>query len=151
MLMKNWIVHVGAAVAVALASGGLYAQTSSGTHGLGVEGMFAVHSVSATEAAPAPTAPPAAEPGDKQEKRGFVVACDKPGDGLANFSWEEGAGSTTIYYHNNCSHAVKVTIHASDGVGVDYSECWKVKAGKKGKKEIKTSPFGEFHKLTRGC
>jgi len=151
MRMKNCMVHVGAAVAVALASGALYAQTSAVIHDLEDEGMLAVHSVSATEATPAPTAPSAADPGDKQEKRGFTVACDKPGGSGANFSWEEGDFSTTIYYHNNCSHAVKVTIHASDGVGVDYSECWKVKAGKKGKNEIKTSPFGEFHKLTRGC
>ncbi|WAS96682.1 hypothetical protein [Nannocystis punicea] len=151
MLMKNRMAHVGIAVAVALASGALYAQTSSDMRGLAGEGVLAVHPVAATEAAPAAAAPPAAEPGDEQERRGFTVACDKPQDDGANFSWKEGEGSTTIYYHNHCPHPVKVTIHASDGVGVDYSECWKVKAGKKGKREIKTSPFGEFHRLTRGC
>jgi hypothetical protein len=53
---------------------------------------------STTKSGASHATPSAAE---EQEKRHFTVGYEKPGDS-ANFSWEEGNVTTTVYYNNHC-------------------------------------------------
>jgi hypothetical protein len=111
--------------------------------------IFVVSTTSAKESTTKPDAPHATtSAAEEQEKRHFTVGCEKPGDS-ANFSWEEGNVTTTVYYNNHCSHAVKVTAHLHDLA--DFTECLTVKAGKKDKKIYRLGPAGKLYKLTRGC
>lgn len=81
-----------------------------------------------------------------QAWRGYVVACDHPGD-TANFRYDPSDNaSTAVYYNNHCGHDVNVAINISDG----SKKCVAANANTKSRKTLYVG--GEhISKLTRGC
>ncbi|OPF84756.1 hypothetical protein VT50_0201775 [Streptomyces antioxidans] len=87
--------------------------------------------------------------GDVSAKRGYVVACQTPGD-TANFSWKSGTINTTIYFNNHCSHSVNVSVEITDLEG-PVKHCLTTDAREKGKKKYQTGASGKVTHISRGC
>ncbi|CAM3587201.1 hypothetical protein NOGI109294_04120 [Nocardiopsis gilva] len=48
----------------------------------------------------------------------FSFGCNGSTKARANFSYNEGTVSTTVYYNNHCSHSVRVTVNMADASGL---------------------------------
>ncbi|MGW8374446.1 hypothetical protein [Streptomyces sp. ODS28] len=82
-------------------------------------------------------------------QKSYSVKCSS-GGGSANFRYKEGNVNTRIYFHNNCTHPVNVSVHTVD-LENTHKYCIATGAGQKGSKEIQQGASGSITKLTRGC
>lgn len=80
----------------------------------------------------------------------FSFGCNGSTKARANFSYNEGTVSTTVYYNNHCSHSVRVTVNMADASGQNI-HCLKVPAHKKGSKKYRQGLSGTFKGLSKGC
>lgn len=67
----------------------------------------------------------------------------------ANFSYDEGGLSTTVYYNNHCSETQYVQALYENGT--DLGSCWHVPAQSKGSKKFSHALFQGFGGIEHGC
>jgi hypothetical protein len=63
----------------------------------------------------------------------------------ANYFWDAGIQTTSVYYNNHCSHEVKVTLTFVSNPG-SRTECWSTPRGK-GEQEFTMG----LTDITKGC
>lgn len=72
--------------------------------------------------------------------------CSKPAGQKANYSWSDGIETTTVYYNNHCSQALKVTLHRTGTPFGNILTCWSTPTKKGSIKFI----YG-LSAITKGC
>lgn len=86
-----------------------------------------------------------------QKKHTASLDCTSPKKNNANYSWENGSNSTTIYFNNHCGHKVNAKVRFVDPASGDpvLSKCLSTNGGTKGKKLYDLQLHAT--KITRGC
>jgi hypothetical protein len=69
----------------------------------------------------------------------------------ANFSWEPGGSSTTVYYNNHCNKGKTITVYYMNGDFVDTYECLTAPPWTKGKEKFEYGAIGKFKTVRKGC
>ncbi|NBE93312.1 hypothetical protein FE391_39740 [Nonomuraea sp. KC401] len=79
------------------------------------------------------------------------IPCGKPPiAGRANFSYNPGSASVTVYYNNHCNHAVPVQVLAFSGSEDQYT-CILAPPHTKSSKKVSYGLAGSFQWLKKGC
>lgn len=79
------------------------------------------------------------------------IKCDSPKGAKANFSWEDGIDTVTVYYNNHCSHRVDAQLAFISGDGFATFKCLHVGAGVKGHTRYDTDSNWVLNKINKGC
>ncbi|TDE58156.1 hypothetical protein E1295_05970 [Nonomuraea mesophila] len=79
------------------------------------------------------------------------IPCGKPPvAGRANFSYNPGSASVTVYYNNHCNHMVAVQVLAFSGSEDQYT-CIQAPPHTKSSKKVSYGLAGSFQWLKKGC
>jgi hypothetical protein len=79
------------------------------------------------------------------------LKCSKPSGNRANYSWNDGSTTVTVYFNNHCSHKVDAKLTMKNPLsGHTYTRCMTTNGGTKGSDSF---VVGEFYleKITKGC